>query len=206
MPSGSTHDRIAVAASPLLAGAGIAAGHWLGRPPLEAILGGMLLVASHLACSHWLSPDLDLGSAPIDERWGVLRPIWRPYERLIPHRHWLSHSGLSALLRLVYLFVALNVVLLLLGLLMLLEGALIGWLVASSVGSRALWAWLWERYLAVSTAGLALVRAYPAETLAVAAGALAADLLHTLADRADTARKRRYRRRARSARRSRRPT
>jgi uncharacterized metal-binding protein len=201
VPSGQTHDRIAVAAAPLLAGAGVAAGHWLGRPPLDAILGGLIFTASHLACSQWLSPDLDLGSAAIDERWGWLRPIWRPYERLVPHRHWLSHSGFSAFLRLCYLFLALNAVLLLVGLVMLLDGFLIGLFVADTADSRALWAWLLERYLAVSTAGLALLRAHPAEAAAVAAGALAADLIHTVADRATTAHKRRYRRSRRPARR-----
>ena len=196
MPSGLTHDRIAVAASPVIAGVGIAVGYSLGRPPLEALLGGMLLAASHLACSQWLSPDLDLGSAVIDERWGVLRPIWWPYERVVPHRHWLSHSGFSALLRLYYLFLALNLVLLLIGGVILLQGALIGLVVADTVGSGLIWAWLLAHYLQVITAGMTLVRDHPAETIAVAAGALLADLLHTLTDRVDTARKRRPRRRA----------
>lgn len=191
MPSGAIHDRIAVVASPLLAIGATAAQLALGRAPLEALLGGMLLTASHLACSNWLSPDLDLGSATIDERWGVLFPIWWPYERLIPHRHWLSHSGVSALLRLLYLFVALNVVLLLVGALILLQGAVIGLFVANLPGSASVWAWLLARYIAVVSAGLELVRVYPVETLALAGGALIADLLHTGADLIDTQRKRR---------------
>lgn len=197
MPDGVTHDKIAVAASPLLTGGAVIAQHWAGRPPLEALLGGLLLTASHLACSHWLSPDLDLGSAPIDERWGLLRPIWRPYEALIPHRHWLSHSGLSAILRLVYLFVALNLVLALLAGVILLQGLLIGLFIPGTAGSAALLGWLWGQYVAISTAGLALVAAHPVETGAVLLGALAADLLHTGADKADTAAKRRRRLRRR---------
>jgi uncharacterized metal-binding protein len=197
MPSGVTHDRIAVAASPLLAGAATITQHWAGRPPLEAAMGGLLLTASHLACSHWLSPDLDLGSATIDERWGVLRPIWWPYERLIPHRHWLSHSGVSALLRLAYLFLALNAVLVVVALVILAEGALVSLLIANTPGSAMVWAFLVEQYLRMSTAGIALALEHPAEAVAIALGALAADLLHTGADRIDTARKirRRYRRR-----------
>jgi len=39
-----------------------------------------------------LSPDLDLKSRPW-KRWGVLRVLWLPYQR-IPHRHWLSHGVL----------------------------------------------------------------------------------------------------------------
>jgi uncharacterized metal-binding protein len=191
MPSGETHDRIAVAVSPLLLIGGAVCARELGQPPMAALLDGLLLTASHLACSHWLSPDLDLGSSPIDKRWGVLAPIWRPYERLIPHRHWLSHSGLSAFLRLAYLFVALNIVLLGLGLLVLLQGFLIGLFIADSPESAVLWRWLREQYVAVSTAGLALLRDRPAETLAVVAGAFFSDFIHTVSDRVDTARKRR---------------
>jgi uncharacterized metal-binding protein len=200
MPDGLTHDRIAVAASPVLAVAAIAAQHWGGRPPLEALMGGLLLTASHLACSHWLSPDLDLGSALIDERWGVLRPIWWPYERLIPHRHWLSHSGFSAVLRLAYLFLALNLVLAAMALVILAEGALVGLFVADIAGSARIFAFLFEQYVSVSTAGRALLGEHPAEAAAVAIGAIAADLLHTGADRIDTARKLRRRHRRRAAR------
>jgi uncharacterized metal-binding protein len=200
MPDGLTHDQIAVAAAPLLLGTATLAQHWAGRPPLEALLGGLLLTASHLACSHWLSPDLDLGSAPIDRRWGVLRPIWRPYERLIPHRHWLSHSGLSALLRLAYLYVALNLVLAAVALLILAESALVGLFIVDTPGSAAIWAFLREQYVRMSTAGLALIRERPAEAALVALGAVAADLLHTAADRIDTARKTRRRPRRRAAR------
>lgn len=191
MPSGETHDRIAVAVSPLLLVGGAAAARALGQPPLGALLDGLLLTASHLACSHWLSPDLDLGSSLIDKRWGLLAPIWRPYERLIPHRHWLSHSGFSAFLRLAYLFVALNVVLLGLGLLVLLIGFLIGLFIAGTPEAAVLWGWLREQYLAVSTAGLALLRARPAEALAVVAGAFFSDFIHSVSDKIDTARKRR---------------
>jgi len=191
MPAGDTHDQIAVAASPLLAVAGAALAHSLGRPPLAALLDGLLLTASHLACSRWLSPDLDLPSAAIDRHWGVLAPIWRPYERLIPHRHWLSHSGLSALLRLAYLFVALNLLLIGLALLALLQGFVVGLFVADTPTSSMLWRWLRAQYLAIGTAGLALVRDRPAESLAVLAGTFFSDLLHTVSDRVDTARKRR---------------
>jgi uncharacterized metal-binding protein len=196
MPSGATHNLIAVIASPpllALTSAGLAWG--LGAPPLVALHGGLLLTASHLACSHWLSPDLDLAASMQDERWGVLRPIWRPYERLIPHRHWLSHSGFSALLRLVYLFLALNVVLLGVSLLMLAQAALVGLLVADTPTSAAVGRWLLEQYLVFASAGLRLVAVYPLEATLLLVGALASDVLHTSADYIDTRRKRRKRRR-----------
>lgn len=54
--------------------------------------------------TYFLSPDLDLHSR-IYRRWGFFRWIWKPYQMLIPHRSWLSHSGpISATLRLGYLY------------------------------------------------------------------------------------------------------
>src|ERR1044071_5840961 len=49
------------------------------------------------------SPDLDIDSA-IDNRWGVLGWIWRPYMWAVPHRsRWLSHGlVIPPLLRLGY--------------------------------------------------------------------------------------------------------
>jgi len=52
---------------------------------------------------------LDLVSLPF-KRWGLLRFIWIPYQRLIPrHRHWLSHGIIvGSALRLAYLGVLLS--------------------------------------------------------------------------------------------------
>lgn len=45
-------------------------------------------VLAHL----WLSPDLDLPRCNALRRWGMLRFLWKPYQRIIPcHRHVLSH-------------------------------------------------------------------------------------------------------------------
>jgi uncharacterized metal-binding protein len=191
MPSGRTHEQIALATSPALAAGVGALLHAAGRPPLEALMGAALLTASHLACTRWLSPDLDLGGSDSRGRWGMLAPIWRPYERAIPHRHWLSHSGLSALLRLLYLYLALNAVLVLVGLVMLAQAALIAMLVGGTPGGRALALWLLAQYLAVTGAGIELVPAYPVQAGALLGGAVTSDVVHTIADKLDTARKRR---------------
>lgn len=73
-----------------------------------------LAIASMVTIGHvigglWLSPDLDLESLPF-KRWGLIKCIWLPYQRLIPHRSWffrrnaLSHAPIVGTgLRLLYL-------------------------------------------------------------------------------------------------------
>lgn len=48
------------------------------------------------------SPDLDLDSS-IDDRWGPLKILWKPYEIILPHRSPFSHWPLlGSLTRLIY--------------------------------------------------------------------------------------------------------
>jgi len=65
---------------------------------------GLIATASYYLAGMYLSPDLDLVSRPF-KRWGLLRWLWLPYQRLIPrHRHWLSHGPvIGSLVRLLYL-------------------------------------------------------------------------------------------------------
>ena len=192
MPSGATHDKIAVAVSPLAAGITSATLAWgLHAPPLSALFGGLILTASHLACSNWLSPDLDLGSSEIDERWGRLRFIWRPYDRAVPHRHWMSHSGFSVLGRLLYLYLALNLILLGVGVVMLLQALLIGLFVSGTPTGQAVASWLVNQYLVLSSGGVRLVLSYPQVALLVIIGAVLSDALHSISDVISTALKRR---------------
>jgi uncharacterized metal-binding protein len=85
MASGKNHDKSIYFATPLV---GILSGYYLS-PML-----GLIAASSHLLGGLYLSPDLDLKSLPW-KRWGILRVIWIPYQR-IPHRHWLSHAPLLA--------------------------------------------------------------------------------------------------------------
>lgn len=63
------------------------------------ILSGGLLIGTYL-----LSPDLDLYSR-IYVRWGIFRWIWLPYQKIVSHRSWVSHSGpLSSSIRMLYLW------------------------------------------------------------------------------------------------------
>src|ERR671932_924179 len=92
MASGKNHDRSIHFASPLV----LVIGYWqFGEL-------GIIAGASHLLGGLYLSPDLDLKSLPW-KRWGVLRFIWLPYQK-IPHRHWLSHTPIvGSVGRLLYL-------------------------------------------------------------------------------------------------------
>lgn len=98
MPSGPVHDRItavgAVLALPAWWYASPTPQNW---PVAGALVGGILF-------SGWmLSPDLDLNSS-IYKRWGPFRFLWWPYQKLVPHRSWVSHSWfISPLLRVAYL-------------------------------------------------------------------------------------------------------
>ncbi len=95
MPSGRTHDRITWWTFPLTLG-----GTWLlsGRWDVTSAVG-----ASYLFSGLMFGPDLDTRSVQI-RRWGLLRWIWWPYRRFVPHRSRLSHGVLvGTFLRLVYL-------------------------------------------------------------------------------------------------------
>ncbi len=94
MASGKNHDRAILFASPLVLVVGC---YQFG---LEL---GTIAAAAHFLGGYWLSPDLDIKSRPF-LRWGILKIIWIPYQRLIPHRSPLSHTPvLGSLIRLVYL-------------------------------------------------------------------------------------------------------
>ncbi|HZU76819.1 MAG TPA: metal-binding protein [Dehalococcoidia bacterium] len=96
MPSGKVHDRItlvtAAAAVPLW---------WTllsAKNPLAFLVG----LAAYLFSGFWLSDDLDTASLCY-KRWGLLRCLWWPYRKIVPHRSWLSHGlGVGPLLRVGY--------------------------------------------------------------------------------------------------------
>jgi uncharacterized metal-binding protein len=94
------------AAAALLPASYLTLRYGLDDPPAAAYTGMLLVVGSHIWATWMLSPDLDIDSA-IDDRWGPLRFLWLPYQKLTPHRSWFSHSGVSGILRLLYLGAAL---------------------------------------------------------------------------------------------------
>jgi uncharacterized metal-binding protein len=99
MASGKNHDKSIYFASPVVLIVGC---YQFG---LEM---GSIAASAHFLGGLWLSPDLDLISRPY-KRWGLLRWIWIPYQRIIPHRSPLSHAPvLGSVIRLLYLGVWLS--------------------------------------------------------------------------------------------------
>ncbi|GIV18893.1 MAG: hypothetical protein KatS3mg023_0644 [Armatimonadota bacterium] len=98
MPSGRVHDAItiltAAAAVPVIA-------RMHPSPDWSSVGVG---IGAYLFSGLALSPDLDVNSRAY-RRWGMFRFFWLPYQILVPHRHWLSHSWLlGPLLRALYFF------------------------------------------------------------------------------------------------------
>jgi uncharacterized metal-binding protein len=94
MPGARTHDFItvatAVAATPVALRLGLTPGE-------TGIFAG-----AYLFSGLFFSPDLDLHSTPY-MRWGPLRVLWLPYQAVVRHRSWVSHSFLvGPLVRIVY--------------------------------------------------------------------------------------------------------
>lgn len=109
MPNGRTHDFITVVS----AGAAIPIILTSHLPQIDPATAAVL-VGSYLASGLIFSPDLDLHSRPY-RRWGPFRFIWIPYQKLVPHRSWVSHSFvLGPLIRVCY-FLAMVILLYLAG-------------------------------------------------------------------------------------------
>ena len=95
MPNHQTHDTIGVVSVIPISLTTVYLGYSM---PYVITLGLGVILAT-----YFLSPDLDLYSR-IYRRWGIFRWIWLPYQWIIPHRSWLSHSGpISATIRIIYL-------------------------------------------------------------------------------------------------------
>lgn len=93
MASGKNHDRAILFTSPIVGIIGVS----------HSLELGIIAASAHLLGGLYLSPDLDLVSRPF-KRWGLLRCLWIPYQKLIPHRHWLSHGVIvGSIIRLLYL-------------------------------------------------------------------------------------------------------
>ncbi len=98
MASGKNHDLGIYFATPIIGTISI---------PFSLEL-GVIATSAHFLGGYWLSPDLDIRSRPF-LRWGVLKIIWIPYQRFIPHRSPLSHFPvIGSLIRLAYLAIWLS--------------------------------------------------------------------------------------------------
>ncbi len=101
MPSGKIHDKItvvtAVASVPV----------WWLEDPTRNVAGFVIGLIAYLFSGFWLSDDLDTNSIAY-KRWGALRWLWWPYQKLVPHRSWVSHGiAFGPLFRVAYFIVML---------------------------------------------------------------------------------------------------
>lgn len=95
MPSGATHDRITLACLPAVGGIALLASRSASIT--------LSLAGSFLFSGLMFGPDLDIYSVQF-KRWGLLRWIWRPYQKGLQHRSWLSHGPIvGTAFRLLYL-------------------------------------------------------------------------------------------------------
>jgi uncharacterized metal-binding protein len=95
MPSGATHDRITLTCLPVVGGIALLASRSASIT--------LSLTGSFLFSGLMFGPDLDIYSVQF-KRWGLLRWIWRPYQKGFQHRSWLSHGPIiGTLIRLLYL-------------------------------------------------------------------------------------------------------
>lgn len=94
MPSGKVHDKITIATA-LVAGPALWM-VWREALPVTAATVG------YVFGGLWMSDDLDIRSVAY-RRWGALRFLWWPYQKIVPHRSWYSHGiGIGPLLRVLY--------------------------------------------------------------------------------------------------------
>lgn len=140
---------------------------------------GATLLGTTLFSGLMLSPDLDLDSS-IYRRWGPLRFLWWPYQKLVPHRSPISHSIFwGPVVRLIYFLVV----------------AWIFWRVGSWAASYFIHFdrnRLTEQY---TGAVFGLYYAYPQQTIAGLIGLFFGTFLHVAADTISTGMKKRHRRR-----------
>ncbi|NES20512.1 MAG: metal-binding protein [Symploca sp. SIO3E6] len=95
MPSGQIHDRITLWSLPVVTALTLAITR---NSDLTLIVAGGFFFSGLM-----LSPDLDLRSRPF-KRWGWLRWIWIPYQKVMRHRSVFSHGMLvGTTLRVLYL-------------------------------------------------------------------------------------------------------
>jgi uncharacterized metal-binding protein len=95
LPSGRTHDRVTLWSLPLIAGGTL---YTTARADLAFWVSGGFLFSGLI-----FGPDLDLYSFHY-KRWGLLRWMWRPYQKAIKHRSIWSHGPLIGTIgRILYL-------------------------------------------------------------------------------------------------------
>jgi len=105
MPNARTHDLITIVTAAVAVPVALAS-----SLPQVGPTTTFVLVGTYLASGLVFSPDLDLHSTPY-RRWGPLRFIWIPYQKMISHRSWVSHSLVFGPLIRVFYFTLMSILL-----------------------------------------------------------------------------------------------
>lgn len=156
MPTGRTHDRITLTSLPVVGGSTLFLSHSTRLT--------LIVCASFLFSGLMFGPDLDIYSCQF-RRWGWLRWLWLPYQKLLRHRSLFSHGPIiGTLFRLLYLAIWL-----------LLLGS-IGLSVA--IYSRQV-AWDWRSGVELAKG---YIQQYPFEGLALLIGLELGAMSHYLSD------------------------
>jgi uncharacterized metal-binding protein len=156
MPSGATHDRITLISLPIVSGLTLL----ISRSASITLS----LAGSFLFSGLMFGPDLDIYSVQF-KRWGILRWIWRPYQKSMRHRSWLSHGLIvGTILRLAYL-----------GCWVVLLGTIWNWIATLNHW----WFWSWQQ---VQTQIQPFARQYFWQGMAILAGLELGALSHTWSD------------------------
>lgn len=97
MPNAKTHDNITfIFSGPVFLLSFLITGSYLIS---------ILVFVSFLFSGWCFNGDLDLNSKPY-KRWSILRFIWKPYQKVFPHRSFFTHGPIiGTLIRVIWLLI-----------------------------------------------------------------------------------------------------
>lgn len=100
MAKAKTHDKLIISTTPIITILFYIIVEYINVTPTYYV---PLMSFTYIFGGLLLSPDLDIKSAPFT-KWGIIKFIWIPYQRIVKHRSILSHGILiGTALRILYL-------------------------------------------------------------------------------------------------------
>jgi uncharacterized metal-binding protein len=161
MPSGKNHDRITLVCFPCLVGITSTLTH---KPLLTFLVSGSFLFSGLM-----FGPDLDIYSIQF-KRWGILRGLWLPYQKLFAHRSFFSHGFIiGTVIRIFYL------------------GLFISAIAIFSIAiAQLIWGFDWNWQKLAMSGFVLLTEVYGREAIAVLVGLEIGAMSHSLADGIDS--------------------
>lgn len=104
MATGKTHDKVTIMLIPLVVFAFVFINNSFFNNLGDIITYTILGIATYVFGGYMFSGDLDIISAET-RRWGYLKFIWVPYQKLFDHRSIFTHGFiLGPIIRLLYLY------------------------------------------------------------------------------------------------------